>query len=343
MENKNFNKNKYIFTSMPSMVIVGDVAEKSRSKQINLFLSELHLYNVIVKDLVNFKLNENERNVALNVAYYMSEDEELSRLVNNKKALPISKLAKKTRMKSIFLERWRDYILAYYIILNNPNYKAIQDYFRIKLKEPNDVIKNEGRKKENHKGIVIKSLKNSVYILTSKGEFIKLKNNSEVKAGEIAEGKQKKGISDYKIPIAITIFILFFIGCGIFIKYNRTESIVVVETTSNIKMHVNSFDKVIYIYSPTDKGKLMISNINVLNKDVDDAVTEVLKYAIDNEMLDLTKKTLVTITGKPLKYGKFSETNKFISENKIPVLINNSGNQHKLPTYIPENKGETKS
>ena len=141
-----------------------------------------------------------------------------------------------------------------------------------------------------HKGLVIKSLKKSAYIVTSKGEFLKIKTNSKVSVGEIGEGKEKKTLRNYRIHISILLVILILIGSGIIIEYRRSQSIVVIETTSNIIIHVNKFNKVIYAYSPTEKGKVLIENINILNKDIDEAVAETFEYALNNEMLDLNKE-----------------------------------------------------
>lgn len=344
MENLSFDKHKYVFTSMPSMLLIGDLAEDNRNKQIVLLLNELNAYNVIIGDLVNFPIKENDRNIALNIAYYIIDNEELIKIITQKKNLPIPKLSKLTKIKPNYLEKCKDYILTYYIILTNPNYKSIQDYFRIKLREDNNVVSISDERQDIYKGIVIKSFKKSAYIMTSKGKFLRIRTNSKVSIGEICEGKEKKTIKNYKIHISIFLFVLILISSGIVIEYRRTESIVVIGTTSNIKIHVNKFDKVIYAYSPTDKGKELVENVNILNQDIDKAVAEIFEYALDNEMLDLSKKTLVTISGQALKYGALTETNKVISENNIPIVINNAGNQQKLPEYITkEEKSETEN
>lgn len=338
MESNGFNKNKYIFTSIPTMLLIGESAENNRFKQISLFLKELHLYEILLKDLSNFQLKEDERNMALNIAYYIASNEELLEIINSKKDLPISRISKITKVKSNILEKLRDYILTYYIILSNPNYKSIQEYFRIKLREPGEVVKNSNKSNRIYKGIALKVSKKSIYIIMSTGKFIKIKKDGFAKVGQVCEGKEKNGIKHYKIHISIILCILLFIGSGIFIQYNKTQSIVVIQTTSNIKLHVNSFNKVIYAYSPTDKGKELVASINVLNDDVDDAITEVFKYAVNNKMIDQEKKTLVTINGTALQYGQLVKTNKFISENNIPIIINNAGNEHKLAPWSDENE-----
>ena len=350
MENLSFNKDKYVFASIPSMLLIGDSAEDNGNKQLALFLNELSMYNVLLKDLVNFSLKENDRNIALNIAYYITYDDELLKIIIRKKDLPISKLSKLTKIKTEYIEKCRDYIIAYYIILNNPNYRLIQEYFRIKLREDNNVMSISNKNQNLYKGLVIKSLKKSAYIVTSKGEFLKIKTNGKISTGEICEGGKRKTIVNYRIHISILLVILILIGSGIIIEYRRTESIVVIETTSNIKININKFNKVIYAYSPTDKGQELIANIDILNKDIDEAMAKTFEYALNNKMLDinkevpaLSKKTLITINGQSLKYGSLTKTNKFISENNIPIVINNAGNQQKLPQYLTqdeENKTE---
>ena len=149
----------------------------------------------------------------------------------------------------------------------------------------------------------------------------------------MCEGKPCNGISKFKVPIAITLVFLIFIGCATIVEYRRTESIILIETSSKIKLHVNKFNKIIYTYSPTERGEKLIESVNIENNDVDDSVAKIFQYAVDNDMIDKSKKTLITITGKSIEYGALSETNKVVSKNKIPIVINNSGSQQKMPEY----------
>lgn len=343
MENSGFNRNKYVFTSVESMILVGDSAEINRSKQISLFLSELNTYNVLIKDLVNFPLKEIDRNLALNIAYYIYDNEELIKTITQKKDLPFSRLSRLTKIKVEYLEKCRDYIIVYYIILTNPNYRGIQDYFRVKLRENDNIRSIHNKKQAIHKGVVVRSLKKSAYILTSMGEFIKIKTDSRVNIGEVAEGKEKKLLKHYKLYISILLFFIIIIGSGIVIEYRRTQSIIVIETSSNIVMRVNKFNKVIYAYSPTEKGDKLIESVNMLNKDIDQAMVETFEYALDNQMLEinkeipsLSKKILITVNGEPLKYGILIKTSKYVYDNNIPLVINNVGNQQKLPQHFEE-------
>ena len=42
--------------------------------------------------------------------------------------------------------------------------------------------------------------------------------------------------------------------------------------------------------------------------------------------------------GKALEYGLLTKSNKFISENYIPIVINNAGNQQRLPQYSTQDE-----
>lgn len=336
MDNSSFDKNRYVFASMPSMSLVGNSADESRSRQIALFSNELSKYNVLLKDLVNFPLKERDRNMALNIAFYITSDEELLEVLARKKDLPMSKISKATRIKYDYLEKCKDYIIAYYIILINPNYESIQDSLNIKLREDDKIISISSKNKNSYKGLAIKLFKRSAYILTSSGEFLKIKPDATVKIGEVCEGKEKKLLGDFKIHISILLVILIMIGSGIIVEYRRTQSIIIIETTSSIKISINKLNKVIYAYSATDKGKELIESTNIINDGVDDAIAKMLEYASDNNMIDPNKKVLITISGQPIKYGLLSETDKVISEDNIPIVINNSGNQQKLPKYSTE-------
>lgn len=338
MDDLRFKKDRYVFVAAPSMVVVGDDAESIKNKQITMFLNELSTYNVLIKDLASIQIRESDRNISLNVAHYIISNEELLDRTVQKKDLPISKVSKLTKLKPYFLEKCREYIIVYFIILNNPNYKCLQDYLKIKLKEDNNVLSIPDKNEKMHKGLVIKLSGKCAYIITSKGEFFKIKTDDKISIGQIAEGREKRFLGNYKIHISILLLILIIIGSGIVIQYRTTESIVVIETTSNIKMNINKFNKVIYAYSPTEKGKELLNNVNTENKDVDEAVSIVLEYAYKNEMIDLSKKTLVTVNGQPLKYGLLAKTEAIVSENSIPIAINNAGNQQSLPKSSNEDK-----
>ena len=333
MDSIRFNKNKYVFTSVPAMLLIGKNSNMNNTKAMADFLAELSSYEVIFKDLFTHPLSEDKRNIVLNIAYYLLENGQLNEKLVRRKKLPVRELSVVTRIGQNNLTEWSDYIIAYYIILSNPDYKCIQDHLKIKLKTEDNVINIVNKKYPVQKGVAIKVSGRYAYIITASGEFIKVKSTDSVNPGDVCEGKPCNGISKFNVPIAITLVFLIFIGCATIVEYRRTESIILIETSSKIKLHVNKFNKIIYTYSPTERGEKLIESVNIENNDVDDSVAKIFQYAVDNDMIDKSKKTLITITGKSIEYGALSETNKVVSKNKIPIVINNSGSQQKMPEY----------
>lgn len=324
-----FNKNKYIFLDTTSILEMGEEARGIRETQISLMIKELFLYKIFLKDLVSLTPNYRDRNIILNIAYYVITEVDIYEKIQKKRELPLNLIGKKTKVSRTFLELWHDYILAYIVILANPNYKTIQDYLRIQENDGSTIIPlNSKEKDKDYRGIVIKVSKRSAIILTPSGEFIKIKNN-ECLVGREEVSKEKKGLKHYRAHIAILLVMLIFIAIAIYNKYVTVDKIVMVQTTSTIKMNLNDFDRVIYLYSETSKGKEMLANLDLLDKDVDEVLKDIIEYANNNDMIP-NNSILITVNGNPLEYGKLSETGKYIVENNISVLINNSGNEHKL-------------
>lgn len=329
---ENFNRDKYIFSDTPAIVDITQKVNKQRQEQISIMIKELFLYKVLLKDLVGHTPNKSDKNLILNVAYYIVENMEFLDVIEEKRELPIDTLAKKTKVSKIFLDTWQDYVIAYCIILSNVNYKGIQDYIRIEYNDKKSIIPLEKVKKTVYRGIVLKTSRNSAIILTSNGEFIKVKDsNSNV--GEEIEAKEKKGFKHYKIQISIGACLLVLFMIGIYNQYNKSVRTIIVKTNYQVKYEVNSFDKVIYAYSPTDSGKDIINYAEPIDKNIDNAIQKHLEYLYDNR----TEKTenvsvVITVTGKALKYGSLTESGNYILDKKgyLDVLINNAGNEHKL-------------
>lgn len=335
---EDFKNNRYIFSSLPAMIEVGEAPRRAREKQISFMIKELFLYKVPLKDLVVHSPNNKDRNLILNIASYIYRDIELFERIQRKRELPIPIVARKTQVSRAFLEIWQDYILAYTIILSNPNYKYIQDYIRVEINEVGtSLIPSGNGKDEVKKGIVLKENKNSLIILSSVGEFVKIKKEEEAKVGEEVQGKEKKGFRHYKLQISLGIVLIILVSFGAYLQYTKVVRTVIIDTTSQIKFELNKFNNVVYIYAPSEKGKAMVEYAQPKNKKLDLAVKKCVEYAKSHEMIP-QGGILITISGDALKYGLLQDTAEYIVENEIKVLVNNSGKQHKLSESIAKQK-----
>lgn len=332
-----FNKNKYIFSSSASIIDIGEDARKAREKQISFMLKELFLYKILVKDLVNVAPSYRDRNLILNIANYIYQDYEIFERIQKRRELPITMIAKRTRVSRTFLEIWTDYILVYMIILSNPNYKYIQDYIKIEKRENSTSIMELDNSSENEvkKGIILKVNKRSILVLTSDGEFLKLKKEDGDKVGQGVRRQEKKGIRNYKLQISIASVLMIFIMAGAYFQYTKPVRVVIVDTTSQVKFNLNRFNKIIYAYSPTQKGKDLIAGVKPEYRGIDEVLKDSLEYAKSNEMIP-DKSILVTVSGDALKYGALKETARYVKKEKIGVLVNNYGVKHNLKDMVKD-------
>ena len=69
-----FKKDMYIFSNKPGFIDVSQKSKKAREQQIVNFNRELLEYDILLKDLALDKPNQKEKNLILNVAYYVIND-----------------------------------------------------------------------------------------------------------------------------------------------------------------------------------------------------------------------------------------------------------------------------
>ena len=120
-----YKKGKYSFSLAPALVLVGKEIVEERKNQVEKFIRELEDYDVILRDLAEEEVSFDLRNDLLNIAMYISETAEIYNEFYEKKELPINKISKSVLKSRQFLQKWRDYIIVYSLILGDYNYKYI--------------------------------------------------------------------------------------------------------------------------------------------------------------------------------------------------------------------------
>lgn len=338
-----FKRNKYKFATMSVITEKGKEIDELRGNEVSLFTKELFLYKVLLRDLIGHFPTQKDRNLILNIAYYIVEESELFEKIEERRELPLGRIAKKTKISRGFLEIWQDYIIAYMLIISNPNFTYIQDYIKIEINEDNDsnVIALNNKDEVSHRGIVIQTNKKSAIILTNYGQFFKIKKSEMVELGHEIHGLEKKSVFRYKFHIVFGILFILLLCGAAYRSYVKVSSTIIFTCTSQVKLEVNSSNKVIYTYSSTEKGDAMISKVKPLDKDIDKCLKEFIIYAKENEMIPKDGFQIV-ISGKALGYGELDETDEYIVDNNISAEINNAGNLHNIHESVKIKKGEGK-
>ena len=326
-----FQADKYKFsTKAPSLLALDEVIDKRR-EEIERLSEELLNYKILIKDLYHDEPSYITRNKILNISYFIIEDVELFEFFNKTKKFPVNRLLRRTPVDKEFLIEWKEHIITYIIILANPYYKNLQDYLQI-VESINILGAEEisqSIKEEEHRGIVMEKSMGSTIILTSKGEFIKVKSEKEARIGEEVVAKEGFRLSKYKLQISIFLSIIVLISAILIFNYRKIDKTIVIDTTSSITLEVNKYNNIIDAYTGTEKGNIMLDELNLHNSKLDESVLDIIDYAAKNEMIPDTG-IVITVTGKALEYNALEKTEKFIDEKNIEVKLNNSGDEHKV-------------
>lgn len=329
-----FQENKYKFSLKEPLNLVKEFnygEDEGFKEEIERFRIELEEYRVLLKDLDYDEPSYINRNRILNIAYFIIEEPEIFDYLIEKKKLPINRIIKSTPLKIDFLEEWKCFIIAYVVLLSNPEYKELQDYIKIieadKITAIEEIKENVDVKE--HKGIIINKSFRCITILTHKGEILRVKKLKEDKIGDEVIREKIKTIKSYKMQISILFSLVALISIITIFRFNNIDRTIIIETTSTITLEVNSDDVIVNAYSKTEKGEKMLEALNLKREKVDKSIKSIISYANNNEMIPFSG-IVVKVTGNPLEYGALSETEEFIKENDLQVKFNNSGDENKV-------------
>ncbi|WP_032120615.1 anti-sigma-I factor RsgI family protein [Clostridium amazonitimonense] len=342
-------KNKYKFLYKQKMMILDENFVSTVSEEISLFIKELTLYGITLKSLCNKRPEGNEKDLLLNIAFALADNNGLSNLIQKHRALPIKRISKFTYESASFIEKWQSYIISYYLIVSKSQYSNIKNYLNIQLNDINqinDINDNENNFQkndalviydENHThnlgtGVLLKTFKDNAIILNSYGDFIKIKLNKEDSPiiGAIINGEIIKSYKIHKSPIlasSISLILLLLVG---FALYTQASTTIILDMDASIKIQVNKFNKIISVTPNNSNGKKIISSLKLEGKAVDESIYNMLNKAKELEIIKEKSIIYIYVNGDKLKESNLISSENFIKENKIEARINNSGNEYNI-------------
>lgn len=332
MSEEIFERNKFKFTTKKTIKLVENKNDINKKKDAISFLNkELRLYNLDIKKLYNNIPTYAVRNVLLNMAYYVAENEELIEFITRRREIPFIKLANKTGESKKFIEKYKDYLMLYILLIHTNKYKWIQNYLAIVdgREESTDIIVAP-EKDDKITGLVLKKNSRYAIVITHSGEIVRIKHQSSSIGYEVT-GHQKRGLIFYSRQITALVLILIIAFSSVYYVYNKPKTTILISGTSTFKVEVNRYSKVIDVVSKTDKGKRVIGSITYQNQDIEYVLSEITIEMINNNMVPENSEIGIIISGDRLKNTDFRIMEQTVkdknSENKtnVKVRINNSG------------------
>lgn len=336
MSEVTFRKDKYIFSSRN---IKKNFDKKALSREIKTFIRELKSFKIDIKSLADEAYSIEERNLILNIAYFLVDEKILLRKILSRRELTVKIIAKKTGFSNDKIDSWAKYIIAYMVLMYNEDYTNLSTYLNINFKdlEALSVIKGNNGQDVIYKGLVISEGKKSTIIMTKGGQFIRINTRCENKLGEELSGKEKRTWKYYK-KYVIGILVVFLIIMGTYnYVYKQQETTILIQGTSKVKIGLNRFDRIVYSYSGTEKGKILVTELNLKDEKFEDGMIKVLKGFEQNNMMPTNRIVDVYITGKMVDTVDLNKVTQYVDninndnnhKNNFRIKINNSGYEKK--------------
>lgn len=344
-------KNKYMFSNKRKYYTNVDSEEIKR--EVKILRCCIKKYNINLTSLSRDIPEDEVRNTLLNIAYFIIDEEKLIKHFKEKKSLPKTYISGRTMTRISLIDRYIDYLKLYIVLLMSNQFEEIVKYLNIQEKDESkkrfkDI--NSNHKQEVYKGISLKISRyaKSIFILTRQGIVADVKYIEGCNSGDEILSTRFKYIST-KVRYTLGIFLVFLlIGSILFSVYERTNIKMVINTTSQINLKINDFNKVVGASSPWEKGKMLISTEKLEHDTIDNALLDILKYADSNNMIPESGIIRISIVGKDFDIKLLQKSiayveNQYVDNTKKGKLfrleINNDGVQN---TIRPDKTKEKK-
>ncbi|MGL4739571.1 MAG: anti-sigma-I factor RsgI family protein [Sarcina sp.] len=312
-------------------------------KEVKLLRKYIEKYNISLVGASRNIPSENIRNHLLNIARFVVSTDDILNKFKSTKVLPKVDIGVTTNLKLKLIEEYMDHLRLYIILFMDDEFKEIIKYLNIRF---NDDTKSKAKLRtvvdnSNNNGVFkgiaieISNMGKSIYILTRQGLLVNVKY-TKCKIGDDILSQKYKLISNTTKVIFGTFITLGIIACVLLGIYNKEKHDIVIKTTSEISLEINSFSKVVYTASPTEKGKELLEKENIKHDSLDDALLKVLKYADKNGMIPDNSIINIAVTGDDFNLGQIPKTAKYVESqysdnlkkgNYFRLVINNNGTQ----------------
>ena len=185
----------------------------------------------------------------------------------------------------------------------------------------------------NKTGLVMRAEKNSVSIMTSSGEFFKVKIVSKApKIGDEYTGKLKKENSFIKkLVTAACVLFMVSSGGGVYAYYTPTSS-VVININPSIELSANRWNKIIRYSALNKDGEIILKDIAIKNKSLYEGLNLIVEQSkkddfINEKYIKDDKVINIKLTSKNNKSVDLEEFKRYIFKNNLNLQINENGTE----------------
>lgn len=317
------DKDRYVFLEKPAMEVYNKEETAKRAAQIEAYLIEQKTFNLSLKKLVLTQPDKNERNLILNLAMILSSEEKLWAKIELDKRIPFHAFSTLVEVPVFELKKWHDDILAYSLLFRDEKYPLITRYLQYDSAEKEDSFPIDS---DAHSGLALEKKGNHVYILTSQGQFMKIRDEGN-HIGDVTSGKIARRRLNLVRPLIALFMIALLLGLIYQNSSGNVHRTIILRATGEIKMAFNPWEKLVSISAVNPKGQELLAKAEFDEKDIDTVLAEIIEQAYINETIKERDEITILISGEflPDDFFKSGKTHDRILSYQLDPKINNNG------------------
>lgn len=317
------DKDRYIFLEKPAMEVYNKEETLKRAEEIDSYIVELKTFNLSLKKLVLTQPDKHERSLMLNLAIILASEEKLWAIVEANRRIPFSAFSSLVEVPVFELKKWHDYILSYSILIRSEKYPLIRRYLQYDLKEKEDSFPIDS---DAHSGLALKKKGSYVYILTSQGQFMKIKDEGN-NIGDVTSGKKARKRLNLIRPLIAMLMLALLLGFIYQTLSGKIDRTIIIRAEGEIKMEFNPWGNLVSISAVNQRGRELIAKSDLTEKDIDTVLAEIIEQAYITETIKERDEIIILISGEflPEDFFKSGKTHDRIISYQLDCKINNNG------------------
>lgn len=316
-------KDRYIFLEKPAMEVYNKEETLRRAQEIDEYINELKTFSLNLEKLIRTQPDKQERSLILNLSLILSSEEKLWEKVLENKRIPFSAFSKLVEEPVFELKKWHDHILSYSILLRGDKYPLMRRYLQYDLKEKEDAFPIDS---DAHSGLALKKKGSYAYILTSQGQFMKVKDEGN-SIGDVTSGKKARKRLNLLRPLIVLLMASLLLGLVYQNMAGKVDRTIIIRAEGEIKMEFNPMGNLIHISSVNAKGQELIAKSELEEKDIDSVLAEIIEQAYISETIKERDEIIILVSGEflPEDFFKSGKTRDRILSYQLDCKINNNG------------------
>lgn len=317
------DKDRYIFLEKPAMEVYNKEETLKRAEEIDGYISELKTFSLNLEKLVQAQPDKHERSLILNLALILSSEEKLWEKVLENRRIPFNTFSKLVEEPVFELKKWHDYILSYSILLRGDKYPLIRRYLQYDLREKEDAFPIDS---DAHSGLALKKRGSYAYILTSQGQFMKVKDEGN-SIGDVTSGKKARKKLNLLKPLIAVLMAALLLGLVYQNIAGKVDRTIIIRAEGEIKMDFNPLGDLVHISAVNTRGQELIAKSDLEEKDIDSVLAEIIEQAYISETIKERDEIIILISGEflPEDFFKSGKTRDRILSYQLDCKINNNG------------------